>query len=101
MDKSLKQKISEKLASLGKISFKPNRSYTAVWLKHKKESNLILCVFQGKKKVKICLPWSTYPLEINNNLPAIISAFLEFKKTNSISKNIKALEKQLKESNLI
>jgi len=100
-DKELRKKIKELLGSLGKVSFKENKSYDAVWLKRKKNSDLILCIFIGKKKTKVCLPWSTLPLNIDNKLPVIIEKFLVYKSAESISKNIHKLEKQLKEENLI
>jgi len=99
--KEIKEKIKQQLKDMGKVRFKPNRSYIAVWLKKNKVDNLILCIFQGKKKVKACLPWSTIDLLNNDKLPEIINEFLTFKKTNSISKNIKSLEKGLKEKGLI
>jgi len=100
MDKEIKKQIQEILKPLGKVSFKPNRSYVAIWLKNKKQEDLILCFFQGKKKVRLCLPWSTIDIT-NKNILAIVTEFLAFKKGNSISKNIKALEKILKEKDLI
>jgi len=100
MDKEFKAKLKEVLKPLGIVTFKPNRSYIAIWLKRKKQTDLILCLFEGKKKRRLCLPWSTLDLPIDN-LPSIVSEFLAFKKNNSISKNIKALEKTLKEKGLI
>ncbi len=101
MEKEFKTKLKEVLKPLGNVTFKPNRSYIAIWLKRKKkQSDLILCLFEGKKKRRLCLPWSTLDLPIDN-LPSIVSEFLAFKKNNSISKNIKALEKILKEKSLI
>jgi len=102
MDKELKKQIQEVLKPLGKISFKPNRSYVAIWLKRKKSSDLILCFFQGKKKYRLCLPWSTLSLPLDNDkLPLIVEEFLLFKQSESISKNIKKLEKALREKSLI
>ena len=101
MDKETKEKIKETLKPLGRIIFKPNKSYTAVWLKTKKTQDLVLCFFKGKKKVKLCLPWSTIPLAINDNLAIIIEKFLKFKTSESISKNITKFEKQIKEEGLI
>jgi len=97
--KELKKALEEKIGQ--KVILKPNKSYTAVWIKIKKEDHLILCYFKGKKKERLCLPWSTVDLSDNNNLPVIISEFLAFKKRESISKNISRLEKQLKEKGLI
>ena len=101
MDKELKKQIQEVLKPVGRVTFKPNRSYVAVWLKRKKGSDLILCVFQGKKKTKVCLPWSSKPLGVDNNLPQVVKEFLTFKEKESISKNISKLEKSLKEKGLI
>jgi len=100
--KEIIKEIKEKLKPLeGKIVTKPNRSYIAIWLKKKKKEDLILCLFQGKRKNKLCLPWSTIDLMSNTNLSVIIEKFLKFKSRESISKNISKFEKQLKEEGLI
>ena len=101
MDKELKAKLKEQLKPLGQVYFRPNKSYIAIWLKHKKQHDLVLCYFKGKKKAKLCLPWSTIPLAINDNLAIIIEKFLKFKSGESISKNIAKFEKQIKEEGLI
>jgi len=97
--KELKQSIEQKLGF--KIIIRPNKSYNAIWAKIKKEEHLIFCHFIGKKKERLCLPWSVFDLSNNDNLQAIVNEYLEFKKSNSVSKNIKALEKALKEKGLI
>jgi len=102
MNKELKKELQEILKPIGRVIFKPNRSYVAIWIKRKnKQEDLILCFFQGKKKSRLCLPWSTLPLTVNDNLPIIVEKFLKFKASESISKNIGKFEKQIKEENLI
>ena len=100
MDKDFKKKLQELFKDKGKVKFKPNKSYTAIWLKCKKNEDLILCYFQGKRKNRLCLPWSTIDI-IDKDIVSIVSEFLEFKKSESISKNIGKLEKILKEKGLL
>ena len=102
-DKEIRKKVKEALCGLGKIHFKENRSYDAVWLKEKGKKgndNLVLCIFKGKKKTKICLPWSSKNVNIDK-LPEIVTDFLKFKQSHSISKQIDILEKQLSEKGYI
>jgi len=102
-DKELRKKVKEVLSSLGKVYFKENRSYDAVWLKEKGKKgsdNLVLCIFKGKKKTKICIPWSNKNIDIDK-LPEVVTDFLKFKQNHSISKQIDILEKQLSEKGLI
>ena len=100
MDKDFKKRLQELFKDKGKVKFKPNRSYVAIWLKCKKNEDLILCYFQGKKKSRLCLPWSTVDIK-DKDIVSIVSEFLKFKVNESISKNIGKLEKQLKEKGLI
>ena len=97
--KEIKERLKKEIE--GKITFRANKSYVAVWRKKGKNEDLILCLFQGKKKVKACLPWSSINLLENPNLNVIIEKFLNFKKNHSISKEIDKFEKQLKAENLI
>jgi len=99
MDKQTKEKIKEALKGLGRVSFHSNRSYVAVWLHRKKTKDLILCFFQGKRKTRLCLPWSTVDIS-DKDIASIVSEFLDFKTRESISKNISKLEKALKEKGL-
>ena len=97
--KELKKFIEQKLEF--KVTIRPNKSYNAIWAKIKKEEHLILCHFIGKKKERLCLPWSTRNLIDADNLQAIVNEYLEFKKRESVSKNIDKLEKTLREKGLI
>ena len=100
-DKQLRTEIKERLKNLGKVYFKKNKSYDAVWLKIKKNTpHLVLCVFENKKGIRICLPWSNKNIDMEK-ITDVVVAFLEFKKNHSISKQIDILEKELKKRELL